>query len=66
MEQEKSLIEIIQGYLDSDNVKLPVFSSNALQALLESLQQTRYRGKFRSFNRIGSNSRGGADEFVGN
>ena len=31
MEQEKSLIEIIQGYLDSDNVKLPVFSSNALR-----------------------------------
>jgi len=31
MEQEKSLIEIIQGYLDSDNVKLPVFSSNVLR-----------------------------------
>ena len=31
MGQEKSLIEIIQGYLDSDNVKLPAFSSNALR-----------------------------------
>jgi putative nucleotidyltransferase with HDIG domain len=31
MEQEKSLIDIIQSYLNSDNVKLPVFSSTALR-----------------------------------